>query len=465
MHIPKTRALCASIGSILILSMSGCQSYEPVPLDLTAHHADVHTRLTDLESIHAFMQRLRPTEVSVPDTFDLSDGMSRAEGEVLALLYNPDLRLARLDAGVALATAENAGLWEDPNFGFDGAEILSSSAPFEFGLMLGVTIPVSGRLEAEKARAGADHEAALRRVVDAEWTLRADVRDAWLDWSVAVERVRLLDDVVARLKRLTVVTDRLERVEELSRVQARLFQVELAEREAELASVSFASQRARLHLLSLMGLGPDTDVDLAPSFETVDSPTVDDRLTRLIESNTALAIERAEYQVAEASLRLEIRKQYPDISLGSGYGNEDDDRLLLGVSLPIPILNANRAGIAEADARRDRARAAAEVVLERLSHQLAVADADLEAAASQRALYESTVLPLLIQQSEDIERVTELGDVDTLLLLEDVSRQLEARTRLLDLRLAESNATNRIITILGPDAILHPAPFRAGGEQ
>ena len=65
--------------------------------------------------VEAFANRLA-LDHGVPVAFNISDGISPAEGEVIALFYNPELRIARLEAGVALANFETAGLWEDPNF-------------------------------------------------------------------------------------------------------------------------------------------------------------------------------------------------------------------------------------------------------------------------------------------------------------------------------------------------------------
>ena len=147
--------------------------YERQPLDLAAHRSALHERSDRGRSdrgIPRTAARARGSKLRQRSTFE--DGLTPAEGEVLALFYNAKLRQARLEAGVALANFENAGLWDDPEFGFDGAEILSpSGSPFEFGLTLSLTIPISGRLEVEKARAGAAYEAELRRIVNAEWSI------------------------------------------------------------------------------------------------------------------------------------------------------------------------------------------------------------------------------------------------------------------------------------------------------
>ncbi len=445
--------------------LGGCQSYERAPLDLASHRDTIESRLDTAESINAFHNRLDESGGDTPDNFDPTDGLSSAEGEVLALFYNADLRLARLAAGVALADYETAGLWEDPEFGFDGAEILSPSGPFEYGLALSFTVPISGRLGVAKDRAGASYEAELRRIVDSEWAMRARVRSAWAAWTVADERVRLLSDVIGQVERIGSITDRLEEAGELTRIEARLIRAELVQTRGRLAQAEFAASQARVDLLGLLGLPPSGDIELIPSFSFSESVSYTDELQRLIEANTSLAVRRAEYHTAEETLRLEIRKQYPDITIGSGYGSEDnDDRLLLGLSLPIPILNANRAGIAEARAQREVARAAAEITFEQLTRELATTNAAIIAAGTQLEAFETQLVPMLEEQSREVEKLIDFGEVDTLILLETVSRRFEVKSQLLDLRLAELNAEIERMRLLGPDQPKPPAPIEPATE-
>tara|TARA_R110002072_G_scaffold101703_1_gene224003 strand:- start:6892 stop:8385 length:1494 start_codon:yes stop_codon:yes gene_type:complete len=462
-----TRAVLPGLGSaITLLTLTGCQSYERRPLDLAEHRAVYDARLDTTEPISRFIDRLTEQGQAVPDRFDPSDGLSVAEGEVIALFYNPELRIARLDAGVTLANFETAGLWEDPQFGFDGAEILSPAGPFEYGLTLSLTIPVSGRLGVEKDRAGAAYEAELRRIVDAEWSTRSAVRSAWASWSAASERLTLLLEVTGQVERVAEITDQLESAGELTRVEARLLRAELVQTRADVAQAKLGVARSRIELLGLLGLAPDTVVDLIPTLHPVLPIDVGDTIERLIEANTLLAVQRAEYQVAEETLRLEVRKQYPDITIGTGFGSEDnDDRLLLGVSIPIPVFNANRAGIAEARARRQVAGVAAETTFEQLSRELAISREVYYAVQTQREAFERELVPMLDEQSAEVEQLIDLGEVNTLLLLETVTRRFEAKSRLLDLRLAEITAAVEIARLLGPDQTESPVPVQPSNDE
>jgi outer membrane protein TolC len=67
----------------------------------------------------------------------------------------------------------------------------------------------------------------------------------------------------------------------------------------------------------------------------------------------------AHYAAAEARLRLEIAKQYPDIDIGPGYTYEErHSYFTLGFAAVLPVFDRNRGPIAEARAQREEAAAA-----------------------------------------------------------------------------------------------------------
>src|SRR5204863_2457362 len=66
----------------------------------------------------------------------------------------------------------------------------------------------------------------------------------------------------------------------------------------------------------------------------------------------------ADYAAAEASLRIEIAKQYPDIHLTPGYQfDQGEHKWSLGIAAELPVLNQNQGPIAEALARREESAA------------------------------------------------------------------------------------------------------------
>ena len=445
--------------SAIAIFIVGCQSYEPKPLDIGSYRIALETRLDDIEPISAFANRVAMHN-DWPSEFDLSDGISPAEGEVIALFYNPELRIARLEAGVALANFETAGLWQDPIFGFNGAEISSPSSPFQYGLMGNFTIPISGRLEVEKTRAGSVYDAQLRSVAHQEWETRNKLRSAWTKWVVATLLLEITHEVTEQLERIERIANLIFESGELNRVEHRLFQVELASHAVQQTEAKLQLLETEMELLTLMGLPPQATTFLLPEFPKLSIPHVEDETERIIDANTELAILFAEYQTAEETLRIEIKKQYPDIVFGSGYGSEfNDHRVLFGLTIPLSIWNRNQAGIANAKSQREVARARAETTFARLYRELALAGSRLELKKEQHLHFEEEVLPMLAEQMRDMNNIAALGEVDMFVLIETMTRQFEANTQLLNLELQKRNAAIAVHTILGPEYQRNPSPL------
>lgn len=432
--------------------LTGCASYEAQPLDLPGHAESYLKRAADAEPVLAFAKQLAAGEAAT-GAFDLRDGISLAEAEAVAMVYNGDLRVARLSARVAAAGVPHAGLWEDPVVGVDFERIVSGAAkPWTAGGTVGLTLPVSGRLEAEKARAGAASAAELGRVAAQEWAVRADLRRAWMAWSAAVLNVAAQKEFLGRLDELLKLVDRLEKAGEYTSVDARVFRIERLTGAADLAELESKAAQAELHIRGLMGLSSKAPVQLV-THATHHSPAVsiDVRRAALLTRNPELAALKAEYEVAEAALRKEIREQYPDLTIGPGGGyDEGDVKALVSLSLPVPLWNRNQRGVAEALAHRDLARAQAQTGYERLAVALETAELQHAAAVTQRQRVETQIVPIVDEQEADTRKVAAAGRLDPLLILDALSRQHEAKRRLIEARVAESVALIRLDELTGP---------------
>lgn len=424
--------------------LAGCTAYEPRPLRLDAHGEEFLHREPLLPAAGGAV---------APPPFDPSDGLSVEEGEALGLVFNTSLRRARLAAGVTAATAANAGLWEDPVIGVDVTRILESGAQaWEAFGTVGLTIPISGRLEAEKRRAGAAHAAELCRVAAEEWTFRERLRSEWLRWSALHAACAVDGESLALLSDLAAIVERLEEAGEVPRIEGRLFRLQRELMDAALEARRAEREHSRLRLLRMMGLGPASrlqpvPLDLAPTAGPPAAPlTAAD-----VAANPRLAAAMAAYQESEDALALEVREQYPDLNLGGGYGTQDGQRqALIGVSLPVPILNANRRGVAEATARRELARAEAESLQEELLSELASERQAWEVALRRRERLETGSLPLAEAQYADARALARLGEVKTLVLLESLERRRQVLLDVIDARRDEALAGVRCGALAGP---------------
>ena len=139
----------------------------------------------------------------------------------------------------------------------------------------------------------------------------------------------------------------------------------------------------------------------------------------------------ADYAAAEAMLRLEIAKQYPDIHLNPGYQLDGGkNKWGLGLGITLPILNQNQGAIGEAEAKRRESAAKFNVVQTKV-----LADCDRAAAGVSAARVKlSTAAGLIAEQQRRFEtekRLVVAGEGDKLTLLTaEVERATTEITRL-----------------------------------
>jgi outer membrane protein TolC len=450
--------LARSLAALLAASAVGCQSYEPRPLDLPAHRTAWHGRTLEAASLHAFVERLERAPGG-DASFDPADGLTLREGRLVALVLNPRLRLARLRVAGKRAGAEHAGSWDDPELSLSALWITESvSDRWILNPGLTFSVPLSDRLDAEEDLADAEQRAEERRALEAEWAVCHDLGEAWAEWSAATLRVAETERLIEALEALTRTAAQLAEAGELARTEASLFVVEAAQRENQLVrlrgEVAAAEQRVR----ALLGLAPEAPVELVPSLAPleVETTAVPDAIAA---RNPGLARLREEYEVAEETLRREVAKQIPDLTLGPQYeSDEGQSRIGLVAGIPLPFLNANRRAIAEARAARELARAAFETEYEALVGRGAALAVRADTLARARADLEEGVVPLVDRQLEDALELARLGEGSSLVLLESLGRAHQTKLDLVETRLAETRVRAELEYVIGP-------PSSGGGAE
>jgi outer membrane protein TolC len=466
--------------------LAGCAQYRRQPLTLDRYAEDWMAQEIDVESVRQFSARLADTEQA--ETFNANDGLSLAEAEAVALMLNPHLRVARAQAEVPLAGAREAGWWPDPEFqaqvlryldrgrktrfrlqgpSFDGANAggLETTPPgfrrvegdyiedpWIVGASLSLTIPLSGRLAVEKDLAWSQYSATWRQILIAEWELLTRLRAAWLEWSLTNQQIALTRDYLVRLREVMESADRLAAAGELKPTDARVLLIELSRQRMALQALEAEAEQQRLELFAMLGMASEAPITLEPDLFVPEIGVAnDERRSALLRSDPRLRAAQADYEAAEQRLRLEIRKQYPDLTIGPGYSFEEGfSRLGFGFGFPIPLWNRNRQAIAEAIAEREAARTRAETQVELVFAEWAQAEARLRAAEERRALLLNEVAPLVDRQVQETRKLLGLGEIDVLLLREALSASLKTKMDILEATLAEALAADALRQVLRP---------------
>jgi len=415
--------------SLTMLSLIGCHSYQPMPVDLDEH-------------LVAFAHR---APVHPPD-----QSLERHVARELAKMLHPDARLARRRADVATAQRDHAGAWVDPQLQTTLQRILEDAVAYKgvVTAQVAFTLPINGRLEKQRELAGRRRDVALVEAWATEQQVANELDRAWIDWTAATRRAELFAATSQSLKQLEQVAYSLVDAGSLSRPGARVFLLERSQKEAGHAMALAEQHASRLSVLQSIGLHPDATLTLAADL-SIDPFVADpsDRRAALQES-PRLRVRQSQYQTTEANLLLQIRKQWPDLQLAPGWQEEDGEpRASLGFNLPLPIFTGNDPAIAKAAAERELAAEALRTTIEQLSQDLAIVEIRHAAAAAQAARFDE-LLPLADQQVEDGRRLANSGQLDPMLILDALLRVHNVRLAAIDANATAAHAAIDLNTLL-----------------
>ena len=274
----------------------------------------------------------------------------------LALMHNPELKVFSWDVRVSEARQLQASLWPNPELeieveevggpgarsGFDAAETtIALSQLIELGGKASKRVKVA---LLEKELSGLDYEAKRLDVF-------TEVTKAFIEVLAAQQRLKLTDELLQLSEELVdTVTKRVDAGKdsplEKTKAAVTYSNVKIQHRQA-VGNLEFA----RKQLAS-------TWAGQKPKFESVagqlDSltplPSIDE-LTGLMGQNPDIARWSLEIDKGKASLELEKAKAISDITLSGGmqrFNETDDNAVVFGISIGLPISDRNQAGKLEA---------------------------------------------------------------------------------------------------------------------
>ena len=425
--------LCGLAGAL-----PGCQTYKPDPIDPTAV-------LTRLDSVGVEAPPHEQTDArGADDEFDPSDGINIREAASLAIYLSPSLRQFRAEQGVAAAQLIEAGLLPDVELGWNALDWVVGGERDDIltGLGLAWEVPRPGEIGAKKDIAGARVEEVRYSVMAAEWRYARKVALAWLEVLGARERL-ILNQRLLEISRQT--HDFLRRGREAKAVtalQENLAGIELGNVEAERERLLVDEQDAWLAMNVLLGVPPDTRFELqAPAdvFAFVSETHSAERLVKdALDNRPDLKELLALYDQAEAALKLEIKRQWPRMAIGTGIAFD----LALGSRFNQPTI---RTRIEE----RKRVRLQVESAIHELRQEVHASLTALSRTGRQLKYFQQYLAPRLeesLRLSAAARGVTEITPVE---LLTSQRQVLETRTRNLETRIQHRKNRELVATLAG----------------
>jgi cobalt-zinc-cadmium efflux system outer membrane protein len=282
-----------------------------------------------------------------------------------ALAANPRLTAAERDVGIATGQRIQAGALINPEVSYEqdnsfGTGRYRGTKSAETTLQISQLFELFGKRDARIAvgQAGIEAAAIQRKAVRLE--VLSETAVAFLSVLGAQRRIRILDEQIAAIDKLTPLLHR--RVDAGASSPAEVGRAEVASAlvKADRERVSSTLASARRELAVLMGdtaakfsavSGRLDDLGRPPSFQVV---------VTAIDSNPQLMRWTAVYAQRNAELLLARLKPYPDVRLSAGWRHYDatgDDAVRLSLSIPIPVFDQNQGNILSAQESLAKTRA------------------------------------------------------------------------------------------------------------
>jgi len=354
-----------------------------------------------------------------------------------ALQRNSELNFFVADIAAARGAVRTAGTLRNPELtteaGYKNARENSGGATGDgaiVALSFSQTVEYPGRIALRKAIANHDLVLAELHLEQFRLTLAARVRSLAYAMTSARERTKAVEEVASRTEALNDVLKQrpLAGVApqlEAQIVSANLITFQRQERESALAEKTIAAE-----LNQLCGRSADTALSVNANpilFTAVSLPS----LVNASRSNAFdIRIRQAELARQGFKVALSKNERFPAIAVGPSYSLENaidrEQRVGLGISLPLPLWDRNVGNIESSKARQQQAQASLVLAEREVERRVTQNAATLEAKRAEIETWKSGALAKLREATELADRNYRLGAVPLTTYVEIQKQYLEA---------------------------------------
>ena len=394
-----------------------------------------------------------PSAAAVSESTPAGPPLDLQQALALALDGNPGLRAARRALEASDGAVLQSSARPNPELAWSQEDTRRSTRTLT--VQLNQTLEVGGKREARMRVAERGRDLAQAELAGAEAALRADVGTAFFGVLAAQQRVVLAGqtlEIASSARKAAARRVAAGKVAPLEETRARV-----AESGARLEQAQARSglRVARGQLQALWGerVRPfgqaEGAVDALPQLPELAA------LQQRIEQAPAVLRARQALEQSRATADLERARRLPDptVSLGVKRATEvGRNQLVVGVSVPLPVLDSNRGNQLQALRLADQAEEQLLATRVQLQAQLLEARELLQASREQARQLAEEVLPTARTAYELASRGFALGKFGYLDVLDAQRTWSEARSQYLDQLLATHRAAADIDRLLGTES-------------
>lgn len=379
---------------------------------------------------------------------------------LVAYYFNPELTVARARLTTAEAAVRVAGVRPSPSLALEGGYNRNPESHPTYSILPSFTIETAGKRGLRILQAQEQMEAAHAAFLQTGWVVRSRIRSAVYNYLLAERRQKLLETGVAIRSEILDIFEKRLAVGEAPRPELDIYRVDLNTARSSLGAALSETAQARVAIANAAGLpAAALETILFQASELDSPPALDSLLIAAVRKAGILHradVRRAlaEYAAADAAVRLEVAKQYPDVQLTPSYQfQEGFGEYILNTALQPLALYRSRPIIQQAEAEREQAAS-------QFQFQQTQAIGEMERAVAQyqsafKAWQDAGSRVLIIQRDREAaaRRALEAGEGDRLGVatarLETITAsrtELEALTRVVTALIALEDAMQQPLT-------------------
>ena len=362
------------------------------------------------------------------------------EALAVALARNPELGVFPYELHAADARVLQAGLRPNPQLEieveeFGGRRERSGFDAAETSVQVGQPIELGGKRAKRTHMASLDKELVQWDYKAARLDVMREVTRAFAAVLAAQERLALAERLLELSRQAQSAVAQRVKAGKDSPVEELRADIALSESRIERQKAQKALTAARHSLAAAWGGRTPAFEKVEGDFYQTPEPRPLAETSAAISDNPDLARWQTEQERRRAALRLEKVRGVPDITVGAGvrrYEQTDDEALVFGLAVPLPLFDRNQGGILGATAELGKARRQYEAAQVKTLAALSEAASSLAAAYDEATILQRDVLPKAQRAFEAARQGYLQGKFDYLHLLDAQRTLFQTQTQYVD---------------------------------
>ena len=417
---------------VLCILLTGCAKYQysPEPIDTGIILNEINTWSIHDQGLNAFLERNGiSSEIINSSSFSLSRLF------LTGLYYSPEMQLAYKKYKKTGIIFDHSDYRINPEFSIPfehHSDTSDDRSPWTIGAILSFIYERKGKREARVAEAEVRLFNAELEMNKLAYELLKNIQTQFHAYNISARKVSDLENEIKVLNELSKQLQTKFDLGGISHFEISTVKLELQQRSFELSLQKNKKQETRNRLLSLTNLAvseyeniviDNTDPVSYIKALYSESDLLNTDITvlqiQLMERHLDMALKLNAYAQAEAKLRLEIEKQYPDIVLSPGFIFDQSDKIwTLGASWILPLFENSRQNLEILKALEDRKIRQQEIITLQKKLLDSLYQIQQSVLRSHSTIRESNqIIDSIQERASLIEKQVELGGVDSIAIL------------------------------------------------